>query len=90
MFSSVVAGAVISGELSHKHSNLFNDAVDSHRVGKVMSCFEGTGRSITVFKKCHHLTLFRARGIQFTTFSFVSILILSSHLHLNLPDDLFP
>ena len=55
--------------------------------------FYGTRRFITAFTSARHLSLSCARSIQYITphpTSWISILILSSHLRLGLPIGLFP
>jgi hypothetical protein len=60
---------------------------------KKFSALYGTRRSITTLTSAHHLSLSRNRSIQSITphtTSWRSILILSYHLLLGLPSDLFP
>ena len=60
---------------------------------KKFPAFQGNRRFITAFKSARHLSLSWASSIQSTTphpTSWRSILILSSHLRLGLPNGLFP
>jgi hypothetical protein len=60
---------------------------------KKFPAFYGSRRFITVFTSVRHLSLSRASSIQSITphnTSVTSILILSSHLSLGLPNGLFP
>jgi hypothetical protein len=60
---------------------------------KKFPTFYGTRRFITAFTSARHISLFWATSIQSIpphSVSWRSILILSYHLHLGLPNDLFP
>jgi hypothetical protein len=60
---------------------------------KTFPVFHGNWRFIATFTSALHWSLFRARQPQYITphpISLRSILILSTHLHLSLPSDLFP
>jgi hypothetical protein len=60
---------------------------------KRFPALHGTWRFITLFTRDHHWFLSRSRCIQSTLshpISLISTLILSSHLHLGLPNGLIP
>jgi hypothetical protein len=64
---------------------------DSHSACQTLTFLYGTRRFITVLTKAHHRTLSWASQIQFTLLIPIypqSILMLSSHLHLVLPNSL--
>ena len=74
-------------------SRILLEKLTCFQLVKKSHAFVGTRRFITAFTSPRHLSLSRASSIQSITphhTSWRSILILSSHLRLSLPSDLFP
>jgi hypothetical protein len=66
---------------------------NSHSANQETPCLFGTQRFIIIFTIAHHYTLSIVRCIQSTPSHLVSlssIFILFSHVHLDLPNGLFP
>ena len=74
------------------YSRVLPEKLTGPQLVKIFPTFDGTPRFITAFTSARHLSLFWARPIQSMPphpTSWISILILSSHLRLGLPSGLF-